>query len=70
MLLLPKSKFPQSAVDLVFRMLPHAASIEKDRIGLQHIISGGVTVLTQSGNKHLAVQQVHLAADGLDKQTL
>ena len=56
----------QRAVDLVLGVLPDAAGVEQDRIGLLRIVHQGVTVVPQAGDDHFAVQDVHLAADGFD----
>src|SRR4051812_43678783 len=56
----------QCAVDLVFGVLADAAGVEQDRVGV--VRAGGelVTVFAQASDDELAVEFVHLAADGFD----
>ena len=56
----------QGAVDLVLGMLPDAARVEQDRVGLGGRRRQLVAVLAQAGHDQLAVEHVHLAADGFD----
>jgi hypothetical protein len=67
MFLLPPAEFSQSAVDLVLGMLPNTAGVEQDRVGRVHVAGHGVAMFAQHRHDHLAVQQVHLAADRFDK---
>ena len=60
----------QSAVGLVFCLLPNAAGVEQDGVGLARGVGQFVTALTQAGDNHFTVQHVHLAADGFDVQTV
>ncbi len=61
---------PQSAVDFVFGMLPHAAGIEQNGVGFGGRIDQFVTLLAERRHDQLAIEHVHLAADGFDEQTL
>ena len=56
----------QCAVDLVLGVLPDAARVEQDRVGVVRAGRQLVTVLAQAGHDELAVELVHLAADGFD----
>ena len=56
----------QGTVDLVLGVLPHAARIQQDGVGLRGAIDRLVTRPQQLGGDQFAVQHVHLAADGLD----
>ena len=58
----------EGAVDLVFRVLADATCIEKYRVGVVRIVRQLVTVFAQAGDDELAVEFVHLAADGFDVQ--
>ena len=60
----------QGAVDFVFGMLPHAAGVEQDRVGLGGRVDQFVALLAQRRHHQLAIEHVHLAADGFDVQTL
>ena len=59
---------PQGAVNLVFRMLAHAAGVEKDHIRLTRLVHQRIAMLAQGADHQLAVQHIHLAANGLDIQ--
>ena len=56
----------QGAVDLVLGVLADAARVQQDRVGLAGAIDQLVARLKQLGGDQLAVEHVHLAADGLD----
>ncbi len=70
MTLLVAPELAQGAVDLVLGVLPHAAGIEQDRVGLLDGIDQLVAVLPEAGHDHFAVQHIHLAADGLDVEVM
>ncbi len=59
----------QGAVDLVLGMLADAAGVEEDRVGAAGAVDQLVARLAQTGHHQLAVEHVHLAADGFDVQT-
>ena len=67
-LLLFEADPAERGVDLVLRMLPHAAGVVEDGVGL----GGGVGQLpalpAQRGDDELAVEHVHLAADRFDPE--
>src|SRR5207245_946462 len=60
----------ERTVDLVFGVLPHTARVEKDDIGFSRLVNQLVTLAAQSSHDQLAVEDVHLAADGFDVQLL
>ena len=60
----------QGTIDLVFGVLPHAARIQQDGVGLVGAIGRFVTRLQELGGHQFAVQNVHLAADRLDIESL
>ena len=70
MMLLGVLEPAQGAVDLVFGMLPDTAGIEQDRIGVARVVGQLVAVFAQAGHDKLAVEHVHLAADGFDVEFL
>ena len=59
----------QGAVDLVLGVLADAARIQQDRIRLAGAIDQLIARPQQLGGDQLAVEHVHLAADGLDVET-
>ena len=58
----------QQAVDFVFGMLADAARIQQDHVGPLHRIGLLMPRPLQLGGDQLAVEDVHLAADGLDEE--
>ena len=58
----------QGAIDLVLCVLTDAARVEQDRVRLADIRRELVTVFAQAGHHELAVELIHLAADGFDIQ--
>ena len=56
----------QGAVDFVFGLCPHAASVEQNRIGVVRAVGQFVVVLAQAGHNELAIKHVHLATDRFD----
>ena len=56
----------QGAVDLVLGVLADAARVEQDRVGPADAVDQLVAGLEQAGRDQLAVEHVHLAADGFD----
>ena len=56
----------ERAVDLVFGVLADAAGVEQDRVGVVRARGQLVTVFAQAGDDELAIELVHLAADGFD----
>lgn len=69
LLRVPLLELPQASqgtVDLVFGMLAHAAGVKQDQIGPVRIVRQLVARLEQVGRHQLAIQHVHLAAEGLD----
>ena len=60
----------QGAVDFVFGMLADAAGVEQNRVGLGWRIDQFVTVFAERRDNELAIEHVHLAADGFDVETL
>ena len=69
MLCLEFLQMAERAVRLLFGVFPDAACIEQQRVGLLRVRRQLVAVLTQTRHDHLAVEDVHLAADGFDVQT-
>jgi hypothetical protein len=57
---------PQPGVDLLLRLLPHAAGVEEDDVRLPGLAGGEDPLLHELAGHALAVQLVHLAAPGLD----
>jgi len=64
--LLELAQAAQGAVDLVLGMLAHTAGVKQNQIGPVGIVGQLVARLRQVGRHQLAVQHVHLAAEGLD----
>ena len=64
--LFQRTQAAQGAIDLVFGMLPHAARVVEDGVGVARTIDQFVARLDKAGNDQFAVQHVHLAADSLD----
>ncbi len=56
----------QGTVDLVLGVLPDAARVEEDRVGLAEGVGRLVARGQQGGGDQLAIQHVHLAADRFD----
>ncbi len=56
----------QGAVDLVLGMLPHAAGVEENGVGLRGGVDQLIAGPQQAGGDQLAVEHVHLAADRFD----
>src|SRR5205085_3093487 len=54
------------AVDFVLGMLAHAASVEKDYIGVFRLVRQFKTLAAQAADHQLAVEHVHLAAYRFD----
>ena len=56
----------EGAVDFVLGMFADAAGVEQDRVGV--VRAGGelVASVAQAGDDELAIEHVHLAADGFD----
>lgn len=48
-------------------MFTDAAGVEEDGVGFFGVFGEFVALLTQGGDDELAVQDVHLAADGFDE---
>src|SRR5262249_36319996 len=57
---------PEGAIDLVLRMLPDAAGVEEDHIRLLGIRGEFEPRAAQTPDDQLAIEHVHLAADGFD----
>ena len=57
-------------VSFLFGVLADRTGIEQDRIGLSRILGQYVTVFAERGDDHLAIENVHLATDGLDVESL
>ena len=55
-------------VDLVFGVLPHAAGVVEDGIGLAAAGGQLPALAAERGHHELAVEHVHLAADGFDPE--
>ena len=60
------SQSPQRAVRFVFGLLSNTAGVEKNRIGVLDTIRQFIAFAAQAGDDHLAVQHVHLTANGFD----
>ena len=63
--------FPQPAqrtVGFVFGLFAHGASVQQDRISAIDIFGKLIALTAKVGNDHLAVEHIHLAADGFDVQ--
>ena len=58
----------ERTVSLVLGLLADAAGVEQDHVGLVEVGGQLVALPAQAGHDHLAVEHVHLAADGFDKQ--
>jgi hypothetical protein len=56
----------EGAVDFVFRVLADAARVEEDCVGIVRIVRQLVPIFAQAGDDELAIEFVHLAADGFD----
>ena len=69
MLLLGVLQPAQGAIDFVLGVLADAARVEQDRVGFGRRGDEFVALLAQTGHDQLAVEHVHLAADGFDIQT-
>ena len=54
------------AVDLVLSVIAHAARVEQNRVRLFDVAGQRIALLAQRGNDQLAVEHIHLTADGLD----
>ena len=54
------------AVNLVFGVFTDAARVEQNRVGSLDVVGKFELLLAQSRDNQLAVQHVHLAANGLD----
>ncbi len=68
--LLEPSDAAEGAVDLVLGVLADGAGVVEDRVGLVDVVGEGVSLAAQLGDDELAVQDVHLTADGLDVELL
>ena len=58
--------FPQRAVDFFFGVFANAAGVVEDAIGFGRCVDHRVAMAFQVRDDHLAVQNIHLAADSLD----
>src|SRR5262245_1261979 len=70
MVLLGMLQPTQGAIDLVFGVLTDAAGVEEDGVGLLGRIDELVTLLAQRGHDELAIEHVHLTADGFNVEGL
>ena len=60
----------QGAIDLVLGVLADRAGVVKDRVGLVDSSVSSYPSVAQLGHHQLAVEHVHLTADGLDVELL
>ena len=60
----------EGAVDLVLGVLADRAGVVEDRVGLVDVVGQLVPLVAELADDQLAVEQVHLAADGLDVELL
>ena len=60
----------QGAVDLVLGVLPDGAGVVEDGVGLLDVVGQLVPLIPELADDQLAVEQVHLAAHGLDVELL
>ena len=63
--------FPQPAqrtVSFVLGLFAHRASVQQNRVGAIDILGKLTALAAKVGNDHLAVEHIHLAADGFDVQ--
>ena len=60
----------EGAVDLVLGVLADRTGVVEDRVGLARCRRSARTRLAELADDELAVEHVHLAADGLDVQLL
>ena len=67
--LLETFQLAQRTVNLFLGMLAHTARVEQNRVGQLRFGSQLVTPLTQTGDNHLAIENVHLTANGFDEKT-
>ncbi len=56
----------ERAVDLVLGVLANAAGVEKDDVGAFGLVRQLISLAAQTAHHQLAVEHVHLAADGFD----
>jgi hypothetical protein len=56
----------QGAINFVFCMLTDAASVEKNDIRLAGFLNKGIALAAQGTHDQFAIQNIHLAANGLD----
>src|SRR5438132_14380376 len=70
MSLLVRAQPAQRAVNLFLGVLPHAAGVEQDDVGLRRLVDYLVALAAQASHDQLAVEHVHLAADRFDVQLL
>src|SRR5262249_39551322 len=64
MALLVRAQAAQGTVDFVLGVLADAASIEQDDVGFRGLLDQFVALAAQAADDQLAVEHVHLAADG------
>ena len=62
------AKSPERTVGLVFGLFAYRAGVEQDCVGVADIVGQFVSLPTEIGNDHFAVQHIHLAANGFDVQ--
>ena len=65
-LLLEGPQAAEGGVGFVFGLFADGAGVEEDDVGRVELAGQLVTALAQVGDDHLAVQHVHLAADGFE----
>ena len=70
MALLVRAQTAKCAVNLVLGMLADAARVKEDDIGLGGLVDQLITLPAQAAHDELAIQHVHLAADGFDVEFL
>src|SRR5437660_1369307 len=70
MALLVATQHAERAVNLVLGMLPYAACIEENDIRIGRLVRQLISLPAQAADDELAVQHVHLVADGFDVELL
>jgi hypothetical protein len=59
----------ERTVDFVLGMLSDTARIEQNGVGIRRPSDDLIALFAQTGHDQLAIEHVHLAADGFDVQT-
>src|SRR5262249_40845300 len=61
---------PQRGIDFVLGVLADATRVDQDNVGVASLVGDFVAEFPHPANDELAIEHVHLAADGFDKELL